>query len=153
MMERKARRDFLTAFFLCKIIKIAANWRAKTSRDIKNVMKSYTFDATTLPEICKQNRKRQFKYMMDAMRYMYILQPANALIKQPLFLSRFARKDYSSSGAILQSAALGDVIAKVFYNARKGIGLTLHHDDSDYKVPRALIALTFVFVSVCLTPS
>lgn len=57
---------------------------------------------------------------------------------------RFARKDYLSTGALLQSSALGDVIAKVFY-ARKETGLTLK--DSDDKVPGPLIALAFVYVS------
>lgn len=83
--------------------------------------------------------------MMDAMRYAFI-HAANAL-KHVLTQPRFARKDYLSSGAILQSAALGDVIAKVFYHGRKGIQLSLK--DSDDQVPRPVIAFAFLLVSVC----
>ncbi|CDH60962.1 predicted protein [Lichtheimia corymbifera JMRC:FSU:9682] len=108
-----------------KFMRIITNCRAKLSMHIKDIMRTYTFDPETLPEKCKKNRKRQLKYMMDAMR--------------------FARKDYLSTGALLQSSALGDVIAKVFY-ARKETGLTLK--DSDDKVPGPLIALAFVYMYV-----
>ncbi|CDH57678.1 predicted protein [Lichtheimia corymbifera JMRC:FSU:9682] len=124
----QGQRIRITRVVQYKIAKAAADWRSRLSRAIKDVMQSYTFDATNLHEICKTNRKRQFKYMMDAMR--------------------FARKDYLSSGAILQSGALGDVIAKVFYHERSGIGFTLDDDALDGKVPRPVIALTFVFMYV-----
>ncbi|KAJ8657592.1 hypothetical protein O0I10_006656 [Lichtheimia ornata] len=111
-----------------KYVRATSNYRAKLSQIFKAVMKTYTFDTVSLPEKCKNNRKRQFKYMMDAMR--------------------FARKDYLSSGAILQSAALGDVIAKVFYHGRKGIQLSLK--DSDDQVPRPVIAFAFLLGLITL---
>lgn len=73
------------------------------------------------------------------------IQCPHVLINKP----RFARKDYLSTGALLQSTMLGDVIAKVFYQG-KGMGLVLEEDSED-KVPRPVIALAFVFVSLCHT--
>ncbi|KAJ8657657.1 hypothetical protein O0I10_006723 [Lichtheimia ornata] len=99
--------------------------RSHVSHIINVIMKTYTFDTPTLPEVCKSSRKRQMKYMVDAMR--------------------FARKDYLSAGAILQSAALGDVIAKGFY-ATGGVGLCFQTPED--QVPRPVIALAFVFMYI-----
>ncbi|CDS06438.1 hypothetical protein LRAMOSA08966 [Lichtheimia ramosa] len=99
-------------------------FRSSLYKDFKQVLESYTFDASALPEKCKNNRKRQFKYMLDAVR--------------------FARKDHLSTGAILQSTALGDIIHQVFY-AEKGLRLVLQPDEL---VPCPVIALTFVYMYV-----
>lgn len=42
--------------------------RSHVSHIINVIMKTYTFDTPTLPEVCKSSRKRQMKYMVDAMR-------------------------------------------------------------------------------------
>ncbi|CDS06451.1 hypothetical protein LRAMOSA08979 [Lichtheimia ramosa] len=100
------------------------SFRARLYKRFRHVLESYTFESSALPEQCKNNRKRQFKYMMDA--------------------ARFARKDYLSSGAILQSHALGDIIYQVFYT-EKGLELVLQPDGL---VPRPVIALTFVYMYI-----
>lgn len=73
------KQAWLDALCLSKYVKATANCRAKLSLIFKAVMKTYTFDATTLPERCKKSRKRQFKYMMDAMRYV-LMHPMHSSI-------------------------------------------------------------------------
>ncbi|KAI7874294.1 hypothetical protein K492DRAFT_200088 [Lichtheimia hyalospora FSU 10163] len=79
----------------------------KSSQRSKATMESNPFDHNSIPEQCKDHPRRQFKYMTDAMRY--------------------ARKDYVSTGAILQKAALGNVICQAFHSG-KGRMLNLTPD-------------------------